>query len=76
MSTAADSLIESAIKKATDAAEARIDECFSSLDDENLSSEYVMAAPFCGCTRCVVREILDAAWPYLRLAAIVDAEDQ
>lgn len=75
MSTAADSLIETAIRKATDAAESRLEECFASLDDVDLSSEYKMSAPFCGCTTCVVREVLDSAWPYLRLAAIVDAED-
>ncbi len=26
-------------------------------------------APYCGCDTCVVREILDAAWPFLLQAA-------
>jgi hypothetical protein len=28
-----------------------------------------LAGPYCGCDTCLVREVLDAAWPYLyRLA--------
>jgi len=31
-------------------------------------------APFCGCMTCMVREILDAAYPYLREAARLEIE--
>lgn len=24
-----------------------------------------LAGPYCGCDTCLVREVLDAAWPYL-----------
>lgn len=35
-----------------------------------------IAGPFCGCDTCVVREVLDAAWPYLKeLAAVVESAD-
>jgi len=29
-----------------------------------------MTAPYDGCEDCIVREILTAAWPFLRLAAL------
>lgn len=32
-----------------------------------------LAGPYCGCDTCLVREVLDAAWPYLyRLAHDAD----
>lgn len=35
--------------------------------DENPEAEvdYPACAPFCGCETCVVREVLDAAWPVI-----------
>lgn len=27
--------------------------------------DYPAVAPWCGCDTCVVREVLDAAWPHL-----------
>lgn len=30
-----------------------------------------VSAPFCGCDTCIVREIIDAAWPYLRQLALM-----
>lgn len=44
--------------------------------DEEISQELYEAAarglagPFCGCNTCVVREVLSAAWPHLRLHAV------
>ena len=36
---------------------------------ENGPTETLSGFPFCGCDTCVVREVIDAAWPYLyRLA--------
>lgn len=32
-------------------------------------------APFCGCVTCVVREVLDAAWPHLIAAAREEVAD-
>ena len=54
--------------KAHRAAVERLDGCFEALLDEG---EYVngsgpaespACAPFCGCTTCIVREVLDVAW--------------
>lgn len=30
-----------------------------------------ISAPYCGCDTCVVREVIDAAWPYLKQLAVV-----
>jgi hypothetical protein len=30
-----------------------------------------LAGPFCGCDTCIVREILDAAWPHLQTLALM-----
>lgn len=44
-------------------------------DEEDITEEDVetaaalLCAPFCGCTTCLVREVLDAAWPALRQLA-------
>lgn len=27
------------------------------------------AGPYCGCETCIIREVLWAAWPYMRMAA-------
>jgi hypothetical protein len=53
-------------QQAQHAAEARIMACMDELheDDEELM-ETVACAPFCGCYTCIVREIIDAAWPAL-----------
>lgn len=58
--------------RAQQRAEHRIEVCHALLDDdpelEDAAAE--LAGPYCGCTTCDVREILDAAWPFLqRLAA-------
>ena len=37
---------------------------YAEFDDE-VDGESEISAPFCGCTTCVVREILDAAWPHM-----------
>jgi hypothetical protein len=44
-------------------------------DDEITHEQYEFAAgqlvaPYCGCVVCVVREVIDAAWPYLSVLAI------
>lgn len=39
-------------------------------------AEEQFAGPFCGCDTCVVREVIDAAWPHLKeLAAVVESAD-
>lgn len=44
-----------------------VDELHANLDEFDEPCECF--APFCGCDTCVVREVIDAAWPYLyRLA--------
>jgi len=34
-----------------------------------------LAGPFCGCDTCVVREVLDAAWPYIYELALQRIEN-
>lgn len=64
------------------AAEARLDAAFTVMaadngyeDDEVTEAELEeaaeqLAAPFCGCTRCIVREVLDAAYQPMVFAEI------
>lgn len=73
MSVTGDAFIEVAIKNASDAAEEHLHLCLESLDDPFVAVE--TAAPFCGCTTCVVREVIAKSWPYMRLIAIVESED-
>lgn len=40
---------------AQQAAEARLEECYENFDEDD--------GEFCGCTTCIVREVLDAAVP-------------
>jgi len=49
------------------AAEARLFDCFEGLHDDEAGDSAV--GPFCGCDTCIVREVLDAAWPWLFEAA-------
>lgn len=44
-------------------------------DDEDQLASVELAAPYCGCDTCVVREVISAAWPYLyRLAHEPDVD--
>lgn len=55
-------------EEAQRAAESRIHDAHASLEDDD-DSDYELAGAYCGCLTCDVREVLDAAWPYLyRLA--------
>lgn len=46
---------------------------FAGLHTESTS---VLAGPYCGCDTCIVREVLDAAWPFMyRLARQADVEE-
>ena len=50
------------------AAEKRLAYCSILLyEEEDVSPSEVSKpiAPYCGCDTCVVREVLDAAWPHL-----------
>lgn len=48
----------------------------SQLSDEDAKSYeqayQQMAGPYCGCETCIVREVLDAAWPILEEAALAE----
>jgi hypothetical protein len=46
---------------AQQAAEKRLVELWDAYDDE----DYDTLGLFCGCTTCVVREVLEAAYPHL-----------
>jgi hypothetical protein len=54
-------------KRAQRSAEQRFDMAMDSVysEDDDFYESLDLAGPFCGCTTCIVREILDAAWPYL-----------
>lgn len=54
-------------KRAQRAAEHRFDMAMDSVysEDDDVYDNLELAGPFCGCTTCIVREILDAAWPHL-----------
>ena len=54
------------------AAEQRLKGCWAAqefydehYDDGEQPPEDPSCAPFCGCTTCIVREVLDAAYPHL-----------
>jgi len=66
--------IEQLEKAAQKAAEARLSDCMEGLDDEDYGDS--ASAPFDGCDKCVVREVLHAAWPWLySIAELVLVED-
>ena len=44
-------------------------------DDPEHPAYAIMAGPFCGCDTCVVREIIDAAWPFLKEIALMEGPD-
>lgn len=53
---------------AQEAAEARlaaIGDAEALLDDGVEVEDYPACGPWCGCETCVVREVLDAAWPVI-----------
>jgi len=60
--------------RAQRAAEEHLEECWASLDDEELEPETM--APFCGCFTCQVRETLHAAMPYLRAMIRAEGEER
>lgn len=63
------------------AAEAHLEQCeralyvedFKNPDDSQWPA--AMGGPFCGCTTCMVREVLFAAWPILQEAAVEEYEE-
>jgi len=59
--------IERLSQNAQRASEARLDDCFEGIYDPDYGDSAVGA--FCGCNTCIVREVLDAAWPWLYQAA-------
>lgn len=59
--------IERLSQNAQRAAEARLFDCMDGLYDDEVGDSAI--GPFCGCYTCMVREVLDAAWPWLFQAA-------
>lgn len=62
------------MKAAQEAAEARLAMAFDWMyhveeSEDPHPGDTVIAAAFCGCETCVVREVVIAAWPYLYAAA-------
>ena len=62
--------------EAQQAAEERLETIWEAeeSDDDSAYDDIDMAGPFCGCTTCIVREVLHAAWPILREAALAGVE--
>ena len=58
-------------EKAEDAALLRLERSYHEMmyEDEYDGRGSAPCAPFCGCFTCIVREVLDASYPYLREAA-------
>lgn len=59
------------------AAEAHLYACHEALSADEEGEGIIdspASAPFCGCETCEVREVLFAAWPFLKLAALDGAE--
>ena len=68
-------------RKAQEAAEARLAYRQAQLYEDEDPAELAEgdegpSAPFCGCETCIVREVLDAAWPYLREIARLEARER
>jgi hypothetical protein len=59
--------IERLSRNAQRSAEARLFDCMDGLYDDEVGDSAI--GPFCGCYTCIVREVLDAAWPWLYEAA-------
>ena len=69
--------LEQLADRAGRAAEARIERALCELhghEDEYDGDGSETFAPFCGCMTCVIREVLDAAYPYLKEAARIEIE--
>lgn len=65
--------VEAIEQAAQDAAERRLEIAREHLFDDGEGEG--LSGPYCGCETCLVREILDAAWPHLyRLAHHADTE--
>jgi len=67
--------------RAQRAAEAHLVACWEAFHaydelgvEEGEGPEDPSSAPFCGCETCVVREVLYAAWPILRDAALAGCQ--
>lgn len=62
-------------QKAAEAHLAGLDEClFQESENGDQPDWPESAGPYCGCQTCIVREILWAGWPHLRMAALEGAE--
>lgn len=61
-------------QKAAEAHLELLDECLFRENDQEEPEWPDSAGPYCGCQTCIVREVLWAGWPHLRLAALEDAE--
>lgn len=58
------------MRKAQAAAEERMHMAWRALEETDVDDDGTdLLGPYCGCLTCEVREVLDAAWPWLYLLA-------
>lgn len=76
MSDEMEKRLDQLAESASDAALLRLERAYHELmyEDEYDGRGSPPLAPFCGCFTCMVREVLDAAYPYLREAARLEVE--
>lgn len=76
LSDAIDARIEALDNQAQVAAMDRLERSYHEMmtDEEYDGPGSPPCAPFCGCFTCIVREVLDASYPYLREAARLEIE--
>lgn len=76
MSDEMEKRLDQLAEKAGDAALLRLERAYHEMmyEDDYDGRGSPPLAPFCGCFTCLVREVLDAAYPYLREAARLEIE--
>jgi hypothetical protein len=71
-------------RKAQEAGEARLAYCQEMLYEDDHPDEPIRppgefeepCGPYCGCETCIVREVLDAAWPFMLEMAREEAREE
>lgn len=54
------------------AAEEHLERLYEADEMDEYPEDYPALAPFCGCTTCIVREVLYVGWPILEEAVLAE----